>query len=337
MFKKLIREIERLGRNPISVPILPDADGFIDRECPADDCKYHFKVNDSDWTLLFKDEAVFCPRCGRPAASNKFATTAQVEAATEQAFQYFQGKVDSALTSSAEDFNRRQPKNSFITMRFSVSGTKPETAIVPIDAAETFISKLQCERCKARYAILGPAFFCPCCGHNNVEQTFDSSLDRIEATLSSLPEIKAHLSKTSKDQAAALCQSLVEKSLTDCVVAFQRLSDVLYERKSGAKAPPNSFQRLDKGEQFWRAMIGKSYSDWLPPLQLARLNLLFQRRHLLQHTEGIVDQMYLNKTADLSYSIGQRIVVAESDVSELVGLIKTLSKNIRLAAGDRPK
>ena len=57
---------------------------------------------------------------------------------------------------------------------------------------------------------------------------------------------------------------------------------------------PNTFQNLDAGKKLWNGLFNESYADWLPEPQFNRLNTLFQRRHLLQHTEGIVDKKYLD-------------------------------------------
>jgi hypothetical protein len=105
--------------------------------------------------------------------------------------------------------------------------------------------------------------------------------------------------------------------------------DVKYKRQPNAKSkvPFNAFQKIDVGEGLWKDLLQEGYSDWLTKHQFDRMNALFQRRHLLQHTEGIVDQMYIDKTSDPK--LGQRIVINESDVLELVGYIKTLTTIIK--------
>jgi hypothetical protein len=47
MFERLIKELKELERTKqISVPIESDEDGYLDRECPNDDCLFQFKVDD---------------------------------------------------------------------------------------------------------------------------------------------------------------------------------------------------------------------------------------------------------------------------------------------------
>ena len=54
------------------------------------------------------------------------------------------------------------------------------------------------------------------------------------------------------------------------------------------------------------------------------MNTFFNRRHLLEHTDGIVDQKYLDKTNDNSYVIGQRIIIKENDVLIILDIVRKL-------------
>lgn len=66
-----------------------------------------------------------------------------------------------------------------------------------------------------------------------------------------------------------------------------------------------------------------SIVDWTSP------NILYQKRHLLAHNEGIVDSQYIKKSGDLSYKEGQRIVVSGKDIDNLVSSIEKLANGIK--------
>jgi len=100
-------------------------------------------------------------------------------------------------------------------------------------------------------------------------------------------------------------------------------------KNSKSKIPFNAFQKLDVGGELWQEILNESYTDWLTETGYKRLNILFQRRHLLQHTEGIVDEKYITKSSDNKYKAGRRIVVKEKDAIELVSYIKILTNEIR--------
>lgn len=327
MFKKLIRELENLQ---ISIPIKADADGYIDKNCPSKECLFPFKVKQDDWEHLFKDEAVYCPMCGHNAPAKSFWTTEQVENARNQGYKYLRGKIDAALEEGANDFNRRQDRNSFISMSVKVTGTHPQHYILPISAKKEFERKLKCDECNANYAVIGSAFFCPCCGNNSVEKTFDESLSKVEIKLNNLSVIRKAIEAISKDEAEITCRSLVETGLNDCVVAFQRFCEVTFvKEKPNEKLSVNVFQRLEDGSKLWKGVFNEGYEDWLTAKEFIRMNTLFQRKHLLSHREGLVDEKYLQRANDSTYKLGQRIVVKANDVTELLKLIRKVVTKIR--------
>ncbi len=324
---ELSREIERLGNMSIRLPVETDADGYIDRECPNEDCMFQFKVLLEDWINLCKDEAVFCPMCGsRSEPADKFLTTEHEKQAEEQAVDYFGAELNHALERGARAFNRRQPKNSFIRMVMKVEGKKWHKPLVPLKAQDVFRLKIECKECGAHFAVVGSAFFCPCCGHSAAVRVFNDAMAKIEAKVSNLERIREAVAEVSEDEAAVTCRSFLESGLTDGVVAFQRVCEELYKKHPNAKPniPVNVFQRLQNGSELWKELIGKGYSDFLSSAELERLRVLFQRRHLLAHREGIVDQKYIDRSSDINYDAGQRIVVKEEDVLNMVSIIKKL-------------
>jgi len=331
MFEKLLKELEDLQNNRVSIPVKSDGDGYVDRECPNADCLFIFKVHEDDWRDIFRDEAVFCPMCRHEAKSDSWWTQEQLKHAQEEAFKYVSSRIDQALVAGARDFNARQPKNAFISMKMTYSGHALSTHfMLPIPASEEMQLKINCKKCQARYSVIGSAFFCPSCGHNSAEETFDSSIQKIEAKIRNLPLIRQAVSKVSKDEAETTCRSLIESSLNECVVAFQRFCEVVFAEHSPAtKLKFNAFQNLDIGGDYWQELLTESYANWLTASELKQLNLLFQQRHLLAHTEGIVDQKYIDKSGDHSYKPGQRLVVKEKDVLKLVELVNKIVTILR--------
>lgn len=331
MFEKLQRELKQMDRTKVSIPIESDEDGFVDRECPDEECMFLFKVHEEDWERNFKDESVFCPMCGNESTSDTFWTTEQVNNAEKQSVEYIQGKIHKAMKDDTRSFNSRQSKGGFISINMTVKGHASQKLIMPLPSQEIFEQKIKCEKCESRYSVIGSAFFCPCCGHNSVEQTFNNTINKIESSINNISTIRKALNEISKDQSENTCKTLIEKCLLDSVVAFQRYCDIMYSKhkNSRSKIPFNAFQKLDVGGELWQALFNESYKDWLTDTEFKRLNILFQRRHLLQHTEGIVDEKYIAKSSDKKYKSGQRIVVKERDAIELVNYIKTLTTEIR--------
>lgn len=291
----------------VSISFNSDSEGYFDKECPNEKCMYQFKVHGDDWQNLFKDEAVFCPLCRHEAKSKSWYTTEQVKNATEQTRKYVRGVIGNAL-----------------------GNTQTYHYFLPVESRKEMQLKVECKECHSRYAVIGSAFFCPCCGHNSVDETFDQSIKKIENKIKNIPIIKKAIEEISLDEAETTCRSLIETSLNEGVVAFQRFCEKKFSDKyPTVKIKFNAFQNLAVGGNYWKDNYGKTYSDWLTHDEFEQLNILFQKRHLLSHTEGIVDQRYIDKSKDTEYNVGQRIVIKEIDVKEMLKLILKITNEIK--------
>ena len=333
MFENVQRRLEELGRTTVSVRIDADADGYLDRECPAENCRFEFKVLGEDWSSpIFGEAAVFCPQCRHEAPSHGWDTPEQIEHAEQMAFNTFENAISDGLRDDAETFNRTQPRTGMVRMSMTYTGPAKHPVDVPTPVAELLTLKLACDACRARFAVVGTAFFCPGCGENLVERVFDDAMRKIRAKIDARPTIEAAVTAShGRDDAALLIRSLVESGLQDAVTAFQSFAAEHYRRRFPPPPPPpkNVFQRLTDGSQLWAARSGRGYDAWLDASELALLNVLFQRRHLLAHKDGKVDEEYLAKTADPAYRVEQRLVVTVVDVAEAVSLVDRLVHGLR--------
>lgn len=330
MFKNLIEKLNQLEGKEVSVPIECDKNGYLDKQCPSEACEFLFKVHKDDWENIFKDEAVWCPLCRHEEPANQWYSIAQVEHAREQTLVAVKGEIHNSLVSDVQTFNRRQPRNSLVSMTMECKGGPVRTSIIPAKATDEMRLEITCEECKSRFSVIGNAFFCPACGHNSVTQTYADSLRKIQVKRDNLEVIRhALIDSTGKDEAELTCRSLLESCISDGVVAFQKFCEGLYTPYG--EAPFNAFQRLQQGGALWGKAIGKDYHTWLETIELERLNILYQKRHLLAHNEGIVDKKYIEKSGDDSYKEGQRIVVSERDISELLNYLDRLGCGLKLA------
>lgn len=330
MFEDLIKEMNRLDGQSVSIEIETDEKGYIDKQCPSENCEFVFKVNEEDWSNIFQDEAVWCPFCRHEAQADQWFTTEQVEHAKSETIAIVEGKIHNALKSGAQNFNRRQPKNSFISMSMKVQGGRQRTYTIPAQAAEAMQLEIQCEECRSRFAVVGSAYFCPACGYNSVLRTFTDSLRKIKAKRDSVAVIKEPLSIAfGVDNAELTCRSVLETCISDGVVAFQKYCEGLYVEFG--QSPFNAFQRLDQGGKLWKEAVGEDYHAWISEKELDLLQILYQRRHLLSHSEGIVDAKYVQKSNDSKYKVGQRIVVSANEISDLICILEKLGNGLEIA------
>jgi len=324
VFDELIRELRRLeGTHEVSVAIPSDAEGYLDRECPSSECLSQFKVHEDDWRDKVRDEEVFCPFCGHTDHSRKWLTQEHVKHAKKAAFAQVQQRIGSALRRDARSWNQRQPRDSFIRITMKVDD-RPQHVFLPPAAAEPMRLKITCPVCACRYAVIGAAFFCPACGHNAADLMFSQSIAAIRNALDVLAEVRAAISD--RDTAETTARLIIENGLQNAVTTFQRYAEVLYARYPALPQPRrNAFQNLGEGSALWHSAAGKQYSDYLDSSELATLTRFFQQRHLLAHTQGLVDADYIARAGDAAYRVGQRLFIRETAVRECLALIEKLA------------
>lgn len=330
MFDELLRTLKQFERPKsvsVSMEIDADADGYIDRECPSELCKFSFKISEADWRDKVRNEEVFCPFCGHTAPAKSWYTAEQIEWAKRAALAKFKGLINDAMKEDASTWNRRQPRNAFLSITLRVNDS-PQEVLLPVAATDPMRLKIACEKCDCRYSVIGSAYFCPSCGHNSAERLFDQSLGKISTALDSMPAIRSAIPDL--DTAENTIRLLVENGLQQAITAFQRFAEALFEKgTAGIKARQNVFQNLEEGSKLWESTFGKSYRDHFSESELSVLRRFFQQRHLLAHREGLVDQQYIDRSGDLSYRTGQRLVVRETDVRRCLELIQRLGAALR--------
>ena len=332
MFDELLREVSRLeGINRIPVSIFYDVDGYFDRKCPSSECEFEFKIHSDDWRDVVRDEEVFCPFCGHADSSGRWCTEEQVKHIKETALSHVRQRIGSAMKRGAARWNRRQPRRSFIRMTMKVNSL-PQQVLLPPEAAEPMHLRITCTSCGCRYAVIGAAFFCPACGRNAADLTFDQTVSGIRSVIDSIPKVRSAI--TDRDTAENTARLVTENSLQTAVTAFQRYAEFLYARFSSLPTPRrNAFQNLKDGSDLWFAASGKHYADYLSTAEMDSLKRFFQQRHLLAHTQGLIDTDYITRTGDTAYRAGQRLVIRDAAVRECLLLIEKLTAGM---AADTP-
>lgn len=312
----------------IPITLQSDKKGYFDRECPNENCLYTFKINMKDWEEKVSDEEVHCPMCGHIDTSEKWWTQKQLEEMQNLAADYAVALISEKLDEAFDSLARSTRRNKFVKITY-----KPGRRITfennPIGQSEEWETDITCEECGTRYSVIGSAYFCPCCGHNSAVSAFDESMDSVEKMLASLSEMKHMLTASyGRDKAETMCRGLLESSIGDIVSAFQKFAACHYDKLTGKTSRINDFQIVEKGSQLFKDITGKGYEEWLSEKELHEMNMLFQRRDLIEHNNGMVDQRYIDKSGDSSYVVGQRLVVKESDALTLLAIIKKLGTGL---------
>lgn len=128
----------------IPMKILSDEKGYLDRQCPNENCLFEFKVNMQDWEDKVSDDEVYCPLCGHVAPSDSWYTYEQLDAmeeiAADWARSYILGEIDKMFGNLA----RSTRNNKYIKITYKRN--RPVTFVNnPIGAKEEWTLDITCD------------------------------------------------------------------------------------------------------------------------------------------------------------------------------------------------
>ena len=91
------------------------------------------------------------------------------------------------------------------------------------------------------------------------------------------------------------------------------------------------FQNLAGARRRVQETFGFDFADGLSPDEWQQAFRIFQKRHLLAHKLGVIDEEYVQKANDRGAIVGRRVQVARDEVKSSVAIIEKLGR--RLFAG----
>jgi hypothetical protein len=335
LFDKIIRELRKLkGPHQLSISVPLDEKGYYDRKCRSEQCAGRFKVLFDDWRDKVANTRAFCPFCRHEAPADHW-NTAQQQRYIESVVEAEASRLlNAALKRGTQQTPPQRIDGGLLSISMSLSyspGRIPP--VIPAMATGELRQDFRCDACGCRYASLGASFFCPACGHNSAESCFDNTLETVRQTIAALPALASMLRQTATPDAARdAVRQVREDQFSRLVGAFERLSEALFDRLPNSSQwarKGNVFQRLDDASALWEEASGKSYGNILNNPELERLKHWFQRRHVLSHGQGIVDQTYIDRSGDRGYAVGQRLVVRDRDVLDFIELLAKLAAGLR--------
>lgn len=310
-----MKNLGNLG-SQFSISLPPDEEGLIGRECPVPECEGYFKLQPGTG-LKGENLPCHCPYCGHGAGSDKFFTKAQVEYAKSVVMREVTGALLKDLKSL--EFNHR-PNGAFgIGISMNVSGQPTPIRYYREAKLETDVV---CDRCTLHYAIYGVFGFCPDCAVHNSLQILNKNLELVQKLLA--------VAETQEPQVA---QHLIENSLEDCVSAFDGFGRETCRAFASKAAKPKKateirFQNIVAARDRAKEQFGVDFAATVAPSNWAHVLRAFQKRHLLAHKMGVVDEDYLSATGDSPSLLGRKVSIAASEVRELVACLQGLGSDL---------
>lgn len=310
------------------IQIQSDEKGFYDRECPNEDCLYTFKVDLSDWEEKIAGGDMHCPRCGQTAFHDQWFTQEQIEALNENVMSFAMGLVHDEIKTVFKEAERETKYNKFVRITYK-PGQRPQYANLPITQSEEWATEITCNECGMRFSVLGNAYFCPCCGKDLTTNAIKESLSSYRRRIEGLGKLHSLYEEDySVEEAERQVDLLREDTMGSLVGTFESFAKNRYVELGGTLPKGNVFQRVADGSELFDRLVGKPYGDFIDENGVKDMTILFNRRHLLTHCNGIVDEKYIRNTGDNSYELGQRIIVKDKDLLRLLDIIERVVEGL---------
>ena len=279
-----------------------DKHGMFGRNCPK--CQSYFRKTRGA-------SETHCPYCAFTAGSVEFTTKNQLD---------FIGMFCQDLIKAEAS------KQDFEINIGSMTRQLSENKSPWVYSEQQQQRQFQCSYCDVKYDILGDYGGCPGCGKLNAREVIDIKLKDLESQIQDVDETVVERNE----------RAIHWEKLTVCVSEFEGLANYLLDyflripattkRKKDLRAV--SFQRFDKANDCFSNWFGFDFLENIPPVDRIFLNKMFNRRHLVTHKAGRVDQEYLNNTGDTSVRINEVIRFKHKDILRLLPLIRLMSFNL---------
>ena len=299
-----------------SVPINPDENGYIGRECPNQKCLGYFKITPG--TGVKGPATRHCPYCGQIGEQRNFFTPEQIEYGRSIVIQKVLGAVHKDLKAMEFDHTPCGP----FGIGFSMKVRDPQPYPISHYRERQLETEVLCDSCGLRYAIYGVFGWCPDCGVHNSLQILTKNLDLARKQL-----------ELARSADADLADHLVGDALENIVSAFDGFGRKICTQK-GADI---HFQNIVGARQKVQQSFGFDFADALTAGDWDRICRVFQKRHLLAHKMGVIDDEYVRRANDRTAVIGRRIQVTPDEVKAAIGIIKSLGRHLFTdAIGSKP-
>lgn len=314
------------------IQIQSDEKGFYDRECPNEECLFLFKVDLEQWGEKISGRNMHCPRCGCEAFHDQWFTQEQIEVIQNNALSYAMGYVQDALGAAFKSAERKTRHNKYVKITYK-PGPRPVYINLPMTQSEEWATEIVCDDCGMRFSVIGNAYFCPCCGKDLITNAIHDSLASYRKRIEGMEGLRGYFEEScSAEDAERQVASLREDTLGALVGTFESFAKNRFVELGGTAPKGNVFQRISDGSAQYEKLTGEGYQEFIGDDGVRDMTLLVNRRHLLTHGNGIVDERYLSKTGDTSYTVGQRIVVKDHDLLRLLEIIEKLVDGLRSTA-----
>jgi hypothetical protein len=304
------------GKQTFSIPLKPDADGMVGRECPSIDCQpRYFKIGSRKASSEGQsNNDLLCPYCGNKAHYNRFATKEQTEYVKSLVIRYGYQQISNMVRNNLGSVKTSNNGLFKISLEYK-TGAIPSVR----HYAEKELKRIvECDHCSQQYAVYGIAKFCPSCGKGNLKVHLIRSCEGVKSLVEAYQDF-------CEKHGREVAYNLLGNCLEDCVSIFEGFLKIIYKKLNKANIG-NSFQNLSKANDLFKA----ENVELLAVLAVEEkefMELQFAKRHVITHNLGIVDSKFAKQVSTWQAS-GQDVNLKTDDIIKLLALVERVVTHI---------
>jgi hypothetical protein len=293
-----------------AVPLQADEDGLVGRECPQEECEpKYFKIAPPAESQGPAPRSLWCPYCGCRAGIDLFTTADQRELLHSMIFrdmaQQFQNMHRRAFASSR-------------SLRYIPGQLPPRREC---EEAELW-RIVDCQDCIHRYAVHGPAPWCPICGAGALALHLRTEVQSIAARLSDSPPGREAQRRHLADR------------LRDTVTLFESFMFLAYAQALLSAVPSDqrahrldnlgpAFQNVSRAERIFHNELNWELFGETPETDRRHLEVQIAKRHPLTHRLGMVDRRFLNQVPS-EQRVGEEVAIDAAEIRRLLEIVQAV-------------
>ena len=288
-----------------------DKQGMWGRNCPY--CQKYFRT-----THNMGD--TYCPYCSQPAPDLAFISQDQRQYLTA----FYDAFARAYLHQRSTSLDLADVTDKTVAWHYSEE--KQQHHFV-----------CQTEKCGAQTDILGEYGFCPRCGRTNARKLFAEFMDK---ELMRIDEVKKLVAD--RHERGAIWENMIK----DAVSKLEALGKHLRRKLLGfplmatrrIQLEKLSFQQPLAADAALKEWYGFGLLEWpgtetnparvIAAGELPFVKKMFQRRHILIHNGGVVDQDYLDQSADTDVRLGERIRIRSKEAKRFIRDVSMMGMNL---------
>lgn len=307
-------------RMQLSIPVPRTPDGRAYRYSPNEEAHpRHFVLGetvgpattDADMLARMRNEPgsprTVCPYSGAIGDDDEFMHPDDREAAIELVRHAALADMQDHLSGMFRDLGRNQPRNSMLRIEVKESGARPPK---PRFHRADLLRELVCDHCGRDYGVYAIGLFCPDCGAPNLRLHFAREVDLVDA--------QVQLADGLDSEHQELAYRLLGNAHEDVLTAFEATLKTVYLFGRAAAQPGvdvprigNAFQNVARGQERFAEFDCDPFSV-LDDDELAAMKLNIQKRHVIGHNLGVVDEKFAQESGEAG--LGETLHLVGEDI-----------------------